>query len=474
MIDGATLASAAAYAAAKFTDTDRDQGVITACAALWGALGDGKHFWQMSLYRLGQTDDSAVLRELAYVEAGQVILGSDVLPLYQIPARIMEVDECLTVHSSHHEMWIPIRLGSVLTGVMVLSSLQPTTALTACDALTMAHILALGLVHLREVQEHERSVQLLRAVTRLGHIISGSSGVQQLLKTFTELTVRLLGFDRCTVFLYEPDGQTVASVWYAALGEESRELDPRPVLPQTAQTPQLLKTIPGIQVPVLQREVKVATVLVDNLFSNDPVPLGALEAVIDLTGQIGLALENVHLLERLQNSAVRDDLTKLFRAGYFHQTVSALLTEWQGDHHVGALLLIDVDHFKQVNDSYGHIIGDAALQQVASAISRRTESAHIAARIGGDEFAVFMPDVDREEAMRRADELQTSFREQPLRLPEGNFLDLNISVGVSIFPDDADAFVPLLQHSDQCMYRAKRRGGAVDRSRGVSAMDMVT
>ncbi|MCY0901086.1 MAG: sensor domain-containing diguanylate cyclase [Firmicutes bacterium] len=473
-IDGAGLAASAAYAAALLADTEPDEGVISACEALWTALGDGEHFWQMSLYRLGHIDESPALRELAYVEDGQVILGSDVLPLYQIPLQIMEVDQCLAVHSSHCETWIPIRLGSVLTGVMVLTSLQRTTALSERDALTMAHILALGLIHLREVQDHKRTVQLLHAVTRLGHIISGSSGVRQLLKTFTDLTVRLLGFDRCTVFLYDPDGQTVTSAWYSALGEESRELEPPPALPQPAFTPQRLKTIPGIQVPVFQREVRVATVLVDNLFSNDPVPQGALEAVVDLTGQIGLALENLHLLERLQDSAIRDDLTKLYRAGYFHQTVSALLTEWQGDGQVGALLLIDVDHFKQVNDVYGHIVGDAALQQVASAISRRMDSVHIAARIGGDEFAVFMPDVDRDGATRRAAELQASFREQPILLPDGNFLDLTISVGIAVFPDDADAFVPLLQQSDQCMYRAKRRGRVLDRHAERSAEDMAT
>lgn len=158
----------------------------------------------------------------------------------------------------------------------------------------------------------------------------------------------------------------------------------------------------------------------------------------------------------LQQQAEQDSLTKLFRKEAARQRAEEYFAQ-QGPTASCALLVIDLDNFKQVNDQYGHLFGDSVLVQAASQLKKLFRSLDIIGRIGGDEFMVLMRDIpDRELVERRCRQLLTAFdeifRSQVYDCP------LNCSIGVAISPDDGVAYTELFQRADQALYQAKAQG----------------
>lgn len=123
-----------------------------------------------------------------------------------------------------------------------------------------------------------------------------------------------------------------------------------------------------------------------------------------------------------------------------------------------ALLLLDIDHFKSVNDNHGHPIGDAALAHVGRILSNHSRAVDVVARMGGDEMAVLMPGCTYRAAVERAEQIVVAVRATPLALPDGSTLELSVSAGVSHAPDFALYVRDLYISADQALYTAKRGG----------------
>jgi diguanylate cyclase (GGDEF)-like protein len=121
--------------------------------------------------------------------------------------------------------------------------------------------------------------------------------------------------------------------------------------------------------------------------------------------------------------------------------------------HPCALLIADVDHFKEYNDAYGHLAGDAALARIAAVLRETTRDVDCAARYGGEEFVVLMPETRAAGAMETAQRIRTLLAADELIGGK-----LSVSIGVAQFPEDGDAPEALLARADAALYRAKREG----------------
>ncbi len=155
--------------------------------------------------------------------------------------------------------------------------------------------------------------------------------------------------------------------------------------------------------------------------------------------------------DRLAEQASRDELTGLFnRAAFF------AYAERHGG-TAGVLLLLDVDRFKAINDSHGHVVGDAALRAVAEAIGQAAGSGGLAARVGGEEFAVHLPDLAPDAAASIAERIRDSVRR--LRVPAAaeEVVPLSVSIGGAAGRPGA-SFMDLYQEADRQLYRAKHEG----------------
>lgn len=129
-----------------------------------------------------------------------------------------------------------------------------------------------------------------------------------------------------------------------------------------------------------------------------------------------------------------------------------------GDPSGLALVLIDLDHFKSINDRYGHPVGDAALRHVAGLVRSSSGPGATSARLGGDEMALLLPGCPHDTALRRAQEVADAVRTTPLLLGNGTVVRLTVSIGVAHMPSQADGVESLYRAADAALYAAKRAG----------------
>ncbi len=165
----------------------------------------------------------------------------------------------------------------------------------------------------------------------------------------------------------------------------------------------------------------------------------------------------------LAHQAAHDSLTGLPNRMAFENRLRQTMQRAHADRHSFAVLFVDSNDFKSINDQFGHAAGDAVLVQVARRISGHLRASDMVARLGGDEFAILLdPVTDRESAQRVAESIRATMT-QPMALEQGVTLTTSISVGAALYPHDASDMAALLRHADAAMYsdKADHRNAAV-------------
>jgi diguanylate cyclase (GGDEF)-like protein len=157
----------------------------------------------------------------------------------------------------------------------------------------------------------------------------------------------------------------------------------------------------------------------------------------------------------LQDMAMRDDLTQLFNRRYFFERLRRELDRARGLQSPLAILVLDVDRLKGVNDTYGHKAGDVVLVNLAKLLVKCTRTSDIPARLGGDEFGVIMPETDKDGAFAVAKRLQRALDVTPVYEQDGDSLRMSVSLGVSGFPWGGETVDEVVQWADTHMYAAK-------------------
>jgi two-component system, cell cycle response regulator len=154
--------------------------------------------------------------------------------------------------------------------------------------------------------------------------------------------------------------------------------------------------------------------------------------------------------------ALTDPLTGLYNQRYLMRHLRGLLESGQG--HDIAVLMVDVDHFKSVNDEYGHAAGDSALRTIADALRANTRVFDSLARYGGEEFVVAMPGTSTEDAMQAAERLRVAVEATPFVWPQGGQFRLTVSIGIACSGEQRPTPEALLHAADLALYEAKRAG----------------
>jgi two-component system cell cycle response regulator len=168
----------------------------------------------------------------------------------------------------------------------------------------------------------------------------------------------------------------------------------------------------------------------------------------------------VELRESVTNTlalAVTDELTGLYNRRYFDRHLGLMLDKAREQDRDMAVMLIDMDYFKAVNDTHGHDIGDAVLKEFALRLRRNIRGVDLACRFGGEEFVVLMPDTDYRQAQGVAERVRTSVAERNFETGSRP-LSLTVSVGVALNEHDLDTPETILKRADVALYRAKREG----------------
>ncbi|HPU16840.1 MAG TPA: diguanylate cyclase, partial [Polymorphobacter sp.] len=156
--------------------------------------------------------------------------------------------------------------------------------------------------------------------------------------------------------------------------------------------------------------------------------------------------------------AVTDELTGLYNRRYFDRHLTLMLDKAREQDRDMAVMLIDMDFFKSVNDNHGHDIGDAVLKEFAQRLRRNIRGVDLACRFGGEEFVVLMPDTDYRQAQSVAERVRMSVAERAFETAEPRPLTVTCSVGVALNEHQADTPEMILKRADVALYRAKREG----------------
>jgi diguanylate cyclase (GGDEF)-like protein len=211
--------------------------------------------------------------------------------------------------------------------------------------------------------------------------------------------------------------------------------------------------------PIWAGEEMVAALIVGTV-RNVTISEHELECVELLAAHAGVGLNNARLLERMRHQALHDALTGLPNQVLFEDRVNQALAQGGRTGERAAVLFLDLDRFKKVNDSLGHAAGNELLTQVAGRLVGAVRTGDTVARMGGDEFTLLLPGVQTEaDASAVATNLLEAFG-QPFSVGDHE-LFITASVGIALYPTDGARYETLLKHADIAMYRAKGRGGNV-------------
>jgi len=184
---------------------------------------------------------------------------------------------------------------------------------------------------------------------------------------------------------------------------------------------------------------------------------GILEEGTILADQIALGVEKARLYQEVEEMSRTDGLTRLYRRHYFISRLEQEVLRARRYRTRFSMVMIDVDHFKQYNDTYGHPVGDELLRNLAAIIKNNVYETDLVARYGGEEFALLMPLISAQEVYKKAEKIRRIVAEHNFQIGEEK-IKLNISMGISHFPSQARQPDLLIQYADQALYQAKQQG----------------
>jgi diguanylate cyclase (GGDEF)-like protein len=183
--------------------------------------------------------------------------------------------------------------------------------------------------------------------------------------------------------------------------------------------------------------------------------------------QVAISLQNARLYAQMEEMATTDGLTGLANHRSFQSKLDEVIARHRRTEEPFGLILTDIDHFKSVNDTYGHPVGDEVLRQVSRVFKESLREVDVPCRYGGEEFAIILEDTDRQGAMTIANRLRESVAALEFQSDQGPF-QCTISMGVTIWPTDERDKQPLIDLTDQALYYSKEHG----RNRVTSAEEL--
>lgn len=226
--------------------------------------------------------------------------------------------------------------------------------------------------------------------------------------------------------------------------------------------PEILKTLNTnffVTVPLRAKDKVLGAILVDNVFNKKPITKSDVRMLTMFANHAGLAVENSRLYEETVYLSNTDWLTKLWNYGKFQQLLSYEIEKSKINSLPLCLVMIDVDNFKNFNDTHGHLKGDEAIRNIASILQNKSRKCDSVARYGGEEFAIIMPNTSKDNSRLFAERLRSDvekFYAEDNSMPPDK--RLTISAGIAIYPDDANTKEELVSMADSVLYQAKHNG----------------
>lgn len=176
-----------------------------------------------------------------------------------------------------------------------------------------------------------------------------------------------------------------------------------------------------------------------------------------LSQQFMLGIKRALLYQEVQELAITDGLTQVFSRRYYLERFAEEINRSKKFGYLFSCLMIDIDHFKNYNDRYGHLVGDAILKELSKVIKENIRQIDLMGRYGGEEFSIILPETDREQARLAAERIRQAIEERHIKAYDED-LKITVSMGVSEFPKHGKGINQLIDSADSALYKAKQAG----------------
>jgi diguanylate cyclase (GGDEF)-like protein len=291
--------------------------------------------------------------------------------------------------------------------------------------------------------------------------LGGSIDLDEVLTRTLEAATQCRGVDAALVAVKGSGGEPVV----AGLGVDTER--PPAVAPPDGSRPRAVRLSfvqegegsqlrSALAVPLASDGVELGYLVAYSRTPGDALGETTLRQLEELAGRAGPAIDNARRFREARQLADMDALTGLHNRRYFHETLSREVARAARYNRELALMVLDLDDFKSINDRIGHLAGDGVLAEAAERLRDVVRSADVACRVGGDEFAIILP----ESKVADAEGLYRRLRETMAKRPVGQAARLEISAGVAELRKDDDA-VTFFERADEALYGAKRSGKAM-------------
>lgn len=316
---------------------------------------------------------------------------------------------------------------------------------------------------------HQNRAQYLQAGSEVAAAVVETPRLREMLETVARSIVNNLGFDRIRFYLVDASRSELKGIMGLQIPDRilSLEGEKYPLKPYINSLVDAVldgkneinfQSAGGkvVYVPLVVGGQIIGCMAVDNLLSQITIDDEQMGTLRSLAGQIGMAVLNARLFEDIEQQAIKDGLTDLYVYRYFQQRLKEEIDRADRYSYGVALVMIDVDSFKQFNDTYGHAVGDKVLEFLAHSIKGNIRRIDLAARYGGDEFVLLLPEITEQEAWMMSTRLLNAIKESSITTSKGEKLSVGVTVGISMYAADARNGRDLMEAADRALYWAKK------------------
>lgn len=364
---------------------------------------------------------------------------------------------------------LPLPRGAVLYALPSLRLQEQPTTRDYPLLEDIGDILSAKLQEIFREQKQKKKELYLRAGTEVATAVVETPRLRDMFETVGRSIVQNMGVDRVRIYLVDEARHELEGIVgiqipnrIIKLDEEKYPLrDGANVLVDVVQTgsSQVFKDPSSrcvVYVPLVVGGLVLGVMAVDNLLSQQEIDEEQMNVLKTLAGQVGLAIINGRLFEDVEQQAITDGLTKLYVYRYFQQRLKEEMDRADRYSYSLALVMMDVDYFKSFNDTYGHQLGDQILEFLAQTIRSNIRRIDLAARYGGDEFVLLLPEITEQEAWLMGSRLLNALKNCTLQTPQGDRIPIGVSMGVALYPSDAQNIKDLIERADKALYWAKK------------------
>jgi diguanylate cyclase (GGDEF)-like protein len=214
-----------------------------------------------------------------------------------------------------------------------------------------------------------------------------------------------------------------------------------------------------VVVPLKAKDKSVGLIVADNLFTRRSITRDDIRVLTVFANQAGMALENSQLYERTLVRAHKDALTDLWNHGYFQRVFDEELARARNQQSYLSVIILDIDNFKNYNDTWGHQKGDEILRKISTILIESSRKIDWVCRYGGEEFAIVLPKATKQDAMIIAERVRANIEQFSFTTaPDSPPHRITVSLGIASFPNDGKSKSDLIRLADEALYRAKRDG----------------